>query len=71
MIMITKIHVQTKKRALAMADYLAEYGIEILGVRIKEDGRSTIDCVSNTNNDLKAHNELIEIINQFNEDYNE
>lgn len=69
--MITKIHVQTKKRALAMADYLVEYGVEILGVKIKEDGSSTIDCVSNTDNDLKAHYELIEIINQFNDDYNE
>ena len=70
-IMITKIHVQTKKRALAMANYLVEYGIEILGVKIKEDGSSTIDCISNTDNDLKAYCELIEIINQFNEDYNE
>lgn len=69
--MITKIHVQTKKRALAMADYLVEYGVEILDVKIKEDGNSTIDCVSNTDNDLKAHYKLIEIINQFNEDYNE
>lgn len=60
--MITKIHVQTKKRALAMADYLEEYGIEILGVRIKEDGSSTIDCVD-------THNEIINVINQFNEDY--
>lgn len=64
MIMITKIYIQTKKRALAMADYLEEYGIEILGVRIKEDGSSTIDCVD-------THNEIINIINQFNEDYNE
>lgn len=62
--MITKIHVQTKKRALAMTDYLEEYGIEILGVRIKEDGSSTIDCVD-------THNEIINVINQFNEDYNE
>lgn len=62
--MITKIHVQTKKRALAMSDYLEEYGIEILGVRIKEDGNSTIDCVD-------THNEIIQVINQFNEDYNE
>lgn len=54
-----------------MADYLCEYGVEILDVKIKEDGSSTIDCISNTNNDLKAHYELIEIINQFNEDYNE
>lgn len=60
--MITKIHVQTKKRALAMADYLEEYGIEILGVRIKEDGSSTIDCVD-------THNKIIDVINQFNEDY--
>lgn len=60
--MITKIHIQTKKRALAMADYLEEYGIEILGVRIKEDGSSTIDCVD-------THNEIIDVINQFNEDY--
>lgn len=60
--MITKIHVQTKKRALAMADYLEEYGIEILGVKIKEDGSSTIDCVD-------THNEIIDVINQFNEDY--
>lgn len=62
--MITKIYVQTKKRALAMTDYLVEYGIEILGVRIKEDGSSTIDCVD-------THNEIINVINQFNEDYNE
>lgn len=68
---LSKIHVQTKKRALALADYLAEYEIDVLEVTIKEDGNSTIDCVSNTNNDLKAHYELIEIINQFNEDYNE
>ena len=60
--MITKIYVQTKKRALAMADYLEEYGIEILGVKIKEDGSSTIDCVD-------THNEIIDVINQFNEDY--
>lgn len=60
--MITKIHVQTKKRALAMADYLEEYGIEILGVKIKEDGSSTIDCVD-------THNEIIDVINQFNEEY--
>lgn len=69
--MITKIHIQTKKRALAMADYLIEYGVEVLGVKIKEDGSSTIECVSNTDNDLKAYCELIEIINQFNNDYNE
>lgn len=62
--MITKIYIQSKKRALAMADYLEEYGIEILGVRIKEDGSSTIDCVD-------THNEIINVINQFNEDYNE
>lgn len=62
--MITKIYIQSKKRALAMADYLEEYGIEILDVRIKEDGSSTIECVD-------THNEIINIINQFNEDYNE
>lgn len=59
---LSKIHVQTKKRALAMADYLAEYGIEVLGVIIKEDGNSTIDCVGD-------HDKLRDIINQFNEDY--
>lgn len=59
---LSKIHVQTKKRALAMADYLAEYGIDVLEVMIKEDGNSTIHCVGD-------HDKLRDVINQFNEDY--
>lgn len=62
--MITKIYIQSKKRALAMADYLAEYGIDVLEVTIKEDGNSTIHCVGD-------HDQMRNIINQFNEDYNE
>ena len=61
---ITKIHVQTKKRALAMADYMAEYGIEVIGVEIHTDGNSTISCIG-------ENDQIRDIINQFNEDYNE
>lgn len=64
-IIITTIcSIQTKKRALALADYMAECGIDVIEVKISTDGNSTIDCVD-------THNEIINIINQFNEDYNE
>ena len=62
--MITTIFIQTKKRALAMADYMAEYGIEVLGVKIRRDGSSTISCIGDSK-------QITDIINQFNNDYNE
>ena len=61
---VTKIHVQTKKRALAMADYMAEYGIEVIGVEIHTDGNSTVSYIGDSK-------QITDIINQFNNDYNE
>lgn len=61
---VTKIHVQTKKRALALADYMAEYGIDVIEVKISTDGNSTISCIGDSK-------QITDVINQFNNDYNE
>lgn len=61
---VTKIHVQTKKRALALADYMAEYGTDVIEVKISTDGNSTISCIGDSK-------QIIDVINQFNNDYNE
>ena len=58
----TIIHSQSKRRALAMADYMAEYGIEVVEVKIEKDGNSRIWCVSDDQT-------IRDTINQFNNDY--
>ena len=43
----TRVYVYDKQRALNMADYLAEYGIEVEEVNISTDGRCEIVCFGN------------------------
>ena len=58
----TRVHLYDKKRALHLADYLAEYGIEVEEVNISTDGRCEIVCFGN-------HDEIQNTVAQFNEDY--
>ena len=58
----TKIYVQSKSRALHLADYMAEYGIEVDEVIISSGGNSTVVVMGD-------HDKITEVLNQFNNDY--
>ena len=58
----TRVYVYDKQRALHMADYLSEYGIEVEEVNISTDGRCEIVCFDN-------ETVVKNTVTQFNEDY--
>jgi hypothetical protein len=61
-IIFTRLYVQSKVRALLLADYMSEYGIEVDEVIISSSGNCTVVVMGD-------HERITELLNQFNEDY--
>lgn len=58
----TRLYIQSKVRALLLADYMAEYGIEVDEVIISSSGNCTVVVMGD-------NERITELLNQFNEDY--
>ena len=59
-----QIDVLSKQKALMMADYMSDYGIDVLGVVLSSDGQGTIFCNGKSSDIRQA-------INQFNKEYSD
>ena len=59
-----QIDVLSKQKALMMADYLSDYGIDVLEVVFSTDGQGTIFCNGKSSDIRQA-------INQFNTEYSD
>jgi hypothetical protein len=58
----TRLYIQSKVRALLLADYMAEYGIEVDEVIISSSGNCTVVVMGD-------NEQITKLLNQFNEDY--
>lgn len=58
----TRLYIQSKVRALLLADYMAEYGIEVDEVIISNSGNCTVVVMGD-------NEQITKLLNQFNEDY--
>lgn len=59
-----QIEVLSKQKALMMADYLSDYGIDVTEVILSPDGQGTIFCNGKSSDIRQA-------INQFNNEYSD